>query len=68
MILVVVEQGGFLVENELITTTTIYDGSRICRKCGEVMDPVVVMYGDGKVCPTCRNLKYESARKGAMGG
>jgi hypothetical protein len=53
---------------EEISTLTIYDGSRICRKCGEVMDPVVVMYGDGKVCPTCRNLKYESARKGAMGG
>lgn len=53
---------------EQISTLTIYDGSRLCKKCGSVMDPLVVLYGDGKVCPTCRNMKYERARKGAMSG
>lgn len=53
---------------EDISTTTIYEGSTLCRKCGKVMTPIEVFYMDGDVCPGCRNTSFGKHIKGGMIG
>ena len=51
---------------EEISTETIYDGSKVCPKCGQIMTPLMVMYTDGKMCPWCRNDNYGKHMKKRM--
>jgi len=48
---------------EDVSTTTIYDGSVMCKKCGYPMTPLEAMYSDDDLCPYCRNAKYEKHAK-----
>ena len=47
---------------------TVYEGSRMCPKCGHFMTPVEAMYTEGKFCPDCRNEKYQKNAKSGMLG
>jgi NADH pyrophosphatase NudC (nudix superfamily) len=58
--------GGSSVVNDEIDTETVYEGSRICPKCGHMMTPLEVMYAGGNICPDCRNARYEKHAKGFM--
>jgi NADH pyrophosphatase NudC (nudix superfamily) len=49
-----------------INIETVYEGSRICPKCGHMMTPLEVMYAGGELCPNCRNARYEKHAKGFM--
>jgi ribosomal protein S27AE len=51
---------------EDINSETIYEGSRMCPKCGHIMTPLEVMYAGGALCPNCRNARYEKHAKGFM--
>jgi NADH pyrophosphatase NudC (nudix superfamily) len=51
---------------EDVNTETVYEGSRICPKCGHMMTPLEVMYAGGKICPDCRNARYEKHAKEFM--
>ena len=51
---------------DAISTTTIYDGTVFCKKCGQPMNPVESMYSPEGICPHCRNLKYEHHAKKLM--
>ena len=51
---------------EDVSTTTIYDGTRPCKKCGYPMTPLEAMYSDDGLCPYCRNEKYERHFKNRM--
>ena len=51
---------------EDISTTTIYDGSLQCKKCGYPMTPLEALYSDDALCPYCRNAKYEKHAKDLM--
>lgn len=43
-----------------ISVETIYQGSKVCSRCGDLMTPMEVMYShDGKTCSSCRNAKME---------
>lgn len=37
------------------STVTIYDGSKLCRVCGDVLTPVEVYY-NGDLCTTDKRL------------
>jgi predicted Zn-ribbon and HTH transcriptional regulator len=52
--------------DEEISTTTIYDGSRMCKNCGYPMTPLEALYSDDGLCPYCRNEKYEKHAKNLM--
>lgn len=52
--------------DEELPTETVYEGSRLCPKCGNFMTPVEAMYTGGNLCPTCRNRKYGAHRKARM--
>ena len=58
--------GGSSVVNDEINIETIYEGSRMCPKCGHIMTPLEVMYAGGALCPNCRNARYEKHAKGFM--
>jgi hypothetical protein len=46
---------------------TIYEGSRLCHKCGDLMGPVTVAFtGSLGVCPECRNIMHKKRLKEAM--
>ena len=49
-----------------ITTETIYEGSVQCPKCDRIMTPLEVLYAGGKLCPDCRNRRYEYYTKNKM--
>ena len=49
-----------------INIETIYEGSRMCPKCGHLMTPLEVLYAGGNICPNCRNARYEKHAKGFM--
>jgi len=49
-----------------INVETVYEGSRMCPKCGHLMTPLEVMYAGGELCPKCRNARYEKHAKGFM--
>jgi uncharacterized CHY-type Zn-finger protein len=51
---------------EDINVETIYEGSKLCRKCGHLMTPLEALYTDGKSCPNCRNAEYERHAKAGM--
>lgn len=51
---------------EDINSETIYEGSRLCPKCGHLMTPVEYLYAGGDVCPACRNAKYEKHARSYM--
>jgi len=34
----------------------LYNGSQVCPGCGQLMNPIEVMYGYG-LCPTCQSRK-----------
>lgn len=53
---------------EDINVETVYEGSVLCPKCGNLMTPLEAMYAGGKLCPTCRNAKYEKHAKSGMVG
>jgi Zn finger protein HypA/HybF involved in hydrogenase expression len=53
---------------EDINIETIYQGSKLCPKCGHFMNPVEVLYSGGKLCPSCRNAQYEYHAKRGMAG
>ena len=52
--------------NDEINIETIYEGSRMCPKCGHIMTPLEVMYAGGELCPNCRNARYAKHAKGFM--
>jgi hypothetical protein len=52
--------------SEEITTETIYEGSVQCPKCERIMTPLEVLYAGGKLCPDCRNRRYEYYTKNKM--
>ena len=54
--------------SEAISTTTIYDGTMFCKKCGYPMTPIEALYSDNGLCPYCRNEKYEKHSKSLMVG
>lgn len=47
---------------------TIYEGSKMCPKCGHFMTPVEAMYTEGRACPDCRNERYAQQAKSRMAG
>ena len=47
---------------------TVYEGSRMCPKCGPLMTPLEALYAGGKLCPSCRNANYEHHAKKGMAG
>ena len=49
-----------------ISTETIYEGSVQCPKCERIMTPLEVLYAGGKLCPDCRNRRYEYYTKNKM--
>ena len=49
-----------------ISTETIYEGSVQCPKCDRIMTPLEVLYAGGKLCPDCRNRRYEYYTKNKM--
>jgi NADH pyrophosphatase NudC (nudix superfamily) len=51
---------------EDINIETVYEGSKICPKCGHLMTPLEALYAGGNICPDCRNAKYEQHAKGFM--
>lgn len=51
---------------EEISTLTVYDGSKQCKVCGQVMSPLEVMYSEDGRCPYCRNQNYERHAKRGM--
>jgi len=51
---------------EDISTTTIYDGTLVCKNCGYPMTPLEAMYSDDGLCPYCRNANYEKHSKSLM--
>jgi hypothetical protein len=53
--------------DESYNLPTIYEGSRLCHKCGDLMDPVTVAFtGALGVCPECRNIMHKKRLKEAM--
>lgn len=57
-----------MVMEEDINVETIYEGSKLCPKCGHFMTPLEALYAGGKLCPNCRNKNYEKhARAGMVG-
>ena len=52
--------------SEDISTTTIYDGTIMCKACGYPMTPLEALYSDDGLCPYCRNQKYEKHAKNMM--
>lgn len=52
---------------EEVYTTTLYDGSRLCPSCGNLMDPVASAFsGPTGECSNCRNKGYGKNLKSAM--
>jgi hypothetical protein len=46
---------------------TIYDGSKLCHRCGALMNPLTSAYaGPTGVCPNCRNQMQKKNLKNAM--
>lgn len=45
---------------------TMYEGSRMCRKCGHFMTPVEAMFSEDGSCPDCRNENYQRRAKNRM--
>jgi hypothetical protein len=44
---------------------TIYNGSIICEKCGQVVDPVTAMYSP-EYCANCQQAKRKHTLKERM--
>jgi predicted Zn-ribbon and HTH transcriptional regulator len=44
---------------------TVYNGSKACKACGSVMNPVQSLK-DQSVCPTCNRRKAQRLLKGRM--
>ncbi len=48
-----------------VSLETIYNGSKSCKACGYVMNPVESLR-DQDVCPTCNRRKASRLVKGRM--
>jgi predicted Zn-ribbon and HTH transcriptional regulator len=44
---------------------TVYNGSKACKACGSVMNPVQSLK-DQSICPTCNRRKAQRLLKGRM--
>lgn len=44
---------------------TVYAGSQTCPGCGQLMNPLQVIYGTG-LCPDCQSRKNATVVKGRM--
>ena len=53
---------------ETINIETVYEGSQICPRCGNLLTPLEVLYTSLGLCPDCRNAKYEEHAKRGMNG
>ena len=51
---------------ETINIETVYEGSQICPRCGNLLTPLEVLYTSLGLCPDCRNAKYEEHAKRGM--
>lgn len=50
-------------------TETFYNGSSLCPRCEEILNPVEVAFsGNTRMCATCRNEHYTENAKSAMTG
>lgn len=46
---------------------TIYDGSKLCKGCGTLMNPLTSAFsGPTGTCPDCRNQGHKKNLKNAM--
>ena len=45
----------------------VYNGSSLCPDCGQVMNPIQVMYGYG-LCPTCQSMMNARLLRGMLSG
>lgn len=54
-------------ENRIPTSgmETVYGGSEVCPGCGNLMNPLQVIYGYG-MCPDCQSLKNAAHVKDRM--
>jgi len=44
---------------------TLYNGSKACKACGNVMNPVQSLYSE-ELCPSCNRRKKVNLVKGRM--
>jgi len=50
-----------------VSPITVYNGSKLCPKCGGLMGPTDSMFsGNTGLCAHCRNVMYAKQAKSAM--
>ena len=57
--------GDGMTEVPLSGIETIYNSTQVCPGCGQLMNPLQVIYGNG-VCPNCQSRKNAQAVKARM--
>ena len=58
--------GGYEGGQTDTSSATVYNGSERCQDCGDLMNPVAVMYSPSKHCRNCHKKKKKRHERNRM--